>query len=138
MLAARGPETRREVRNRTFGQITRERVQYRVAEAPSRRCLCASRTRADDELIRVEVRNETQRVGRWMLTVRVDDEHERAGCRANAGLHRGAIAFVVWMANDAGAGRRRARRRVVRGPVVDDEDLVPWRGRTEVANQRVD
>ena len=43
-----------------------------------------------------------------MLAVGVDDQDELAARVADAGLHRRAVALVVRMANDAGAGRTRA------------------------------
>ena len=43
-----------------------------------------------------------------MLPVAVDDEHEVAGRMPGAGLDRGAVALVVGMPDDAGAGLTRA------------------------------
>jgi hypothetical protein len=53
---------------------------------------------------------------------------------ADAALHGGAVAFVVRVREDRGARGRRAGRRAVARPVVNDDDLAPAGG----ARQRRD
>ena len=86
---------------------------------PSRRAPLACvvrRARADHEVVVVEVRHEPRRVRRLMLSVGVDDQDERAGRLADAGLDGGAVALVVRMADDARAGGGRPRAGVVVEP----------------------
>ena len=51
--------------------------------------------------------------------------------RRMPGLHRGAVALVVRVADDDRARGRGVRAGVVRRSVVDDDDLVPRAGRGE-------
>ena len=60
-----------------------------------------------------------------MLAVGVDDQDESAQRLTDPGLDRGAVPFVVGMADDAGAGRRCPIAGGVGRPVVDDENFVP-------------
>ena len=69
--------------------------------------------------------DQPRRIGRPVLAVGVDDQDEGAGRLPDAGLDRGAVAFVVRMADDARAGRRGALRRLVRRSIVDDENFAP-------------
>src|SRR5262245_17268356 len=71
-----------------------------------------------------------------MLAVGVEDEDQSAGRLSNAGLHRGPIAFVVRMTDDARARASRSWPRVIRRAVVNDQSLVPVAGVTESRNQR--
>ena len=52
-------------------------------------------------------------LSRTMLSVSVDDQHKSAGRLPNAGFDGGAVAFVVRVPDDAGAGRFRTFRRHV-------------------------
>ena len=101
-------------------------------------CLRSRGSRADDEIVRAQVGDEPDRVGRPMLPVGVDDQHERAAGVPDAGLHRGAVALVVGMPDHPGAGRRRLSAGVVGRSVVDDEDFAPSGGREQVANDGAD
>ena len=135
-LAPRGAESGRQVGNRLLGQVAGDPVQRRVADPPRRARLRVRRPRANDEVVRVEMRDQPDRVVRLMLAVGVDDQDECARRLTNAGLDRRAVAFVVRMTDDARAGGRRPRAGVVRRAVVDDEDLVPGRGGAQVRDQR--
>ena len=127
-------EARREIGDPLFGQVTGDAVQQRVAQTPGRGCLRSIGSRADDEIVRTQVRDEPDRVGRRVLPVGVDDQHVRAAGVPDAGLHRGAVALVVGMPDHAGAGGRRLSAGVVGRSVVDDEDFAPSGGREQVAN----
>src|SRR5207245_10540271 len=56
----------------------------------------------------------------------------------DAGLHRRTVALVVRMPDDARSGVRGFRAGAVTRSIVDDEDLVPWCGRLEVADDAAD
>ena len=60
------------------------------------------------------------------------------GRDADAALHRRTVALVVRMPDDARSGVRGFRARAVTRSIVDDEDLVPRRGRLEVADDGAD
>src|SRR5437867_10123854 len=60
-----------------------------------------------------------------MLAVGIDDQDESSGRVADAGFHGSAVAFVVWMTDDPGAGGCCARDCLVGRTIVDNEDLVP-------------
>ena len=69
-----------------------------------------------------------------MLPVGVDDQDVGAAGVPDAGLDRGAVALVVGMTDDPGAGGRRLSARVVGRAVVDHEDLAPSADVEQVAN----
>jgi hypothetical protein len=82
---------------------------------------------ADDEIVGAKMPNQTRGVEGTVLSVGVRDQDENTGRMPDAGLDGGAVALVVRMADDAGAGRRGALSRLVRRTVVDDKDLLPAR-----------
>ena len=63
-LAARRAESRGEIGNRLLGEIAGDGVQRRVAEAAGDAGLRRARSRADDEIVRVELRDQAHGVGR--------------------------------------------------------------------------
>jgi hypothetical protein len=74
--------------------------------------------------------------------VGVGDQHPPPLRRQHPGSHRGALAAVLRQAQDAaataGQGTFRDRGRLVRRPVVDDQDLERRGGRLEVRRDRRD
>jgi hypothetical protein len=121
----RRPEPRREIGNRPFGQIAGERVEHGVPEAARQTRLRAPRSRADDEVVGRQLRDQPFRIHRSMLSVGVDDQHVGAGCLPNPGLDGGAVADVVGVPDDVRASLRGTRGGVIGRPVVDNEDVVP-------------
>ena len=92
-----------------------------------------TRSGADDEVVSVEMRDQMRRVDGAMLAVRVGDQDEHTNGLADAGLDCCAIAFVVWMSDDAGAGGRRPVAGVVGGAVVHHQNFQPPSCRREIA-----
>src|SRR5262245_15219358 len=137
-FAARRPESGSQIRYAVLGEITRDRVQERVADASSAARLGGTRSCADDEIVLVESGDQPDRV-RWMvLTVAVEDQHQATRRLADTRLHRGPVALVVRVTDDAGAGLSRPRPCVVRGAIVHNKDLVPRTGAAESRNERFD
>ena len=81
-VAPRRAESRREIGNRPFVQVTGEPVQQRIAEPSRRRRLRGRRSRTDHQLIFVQLAHQPDRVG----GVGVGRRHRRSGrtCRRPA------------------------------------------------------
>ena len=71
-----------------------------------------------------------------MLPVRIDDQNEHPGRQPDAGLHSGAVAFVVRVSDDLATGCSRPLRGVVLRSIVHDENLAPVRDGTQLAHER--
>ena len=80
---------------------------------------------ADDQIVDAKKAHESQCVVRRVLTVGIEDEDVFAGCIANPGFDRGAVAFVVRMFDHARTRCRGHEGRFVRGSIIDDEQLAP-------------
>src|SRR5215471_14227753 len=108
-LAARRPESRRQIRYRVLSQVAGDRVQKRIPDPPGAVRLRGARSRADDEVVVAEPVNESNGVRRAVLAVTVEDQHDTAGCLADARLDGSSIALVVRMADDTCASLRGPR-----------------------------
>src|SRR5439155_25534245 len=129
-----GAKARCEIGDSLLGQKACERIEQLVADPARERRVRLARPRADDEIVLADLRHEACGVGWPVLAVAVGDQDARPGRDADAALHRRTVALGVRIPDDARSGVRGFRARAVTRSIVDDEDLVPRRGRLEVAD----
>ena len=119
-----GPITGGEVLNPATADIRGQTVVYQIGHRSVGAPFGTVTPCADNHVERFKLFKKSGNVGRVVLTVPVHQDKELSLCESDAALYRGAVADVIGMRINHGASGSRLGRRIVRRPVVDDEDLI--------------
>ena len=123
-VAARGAEAGGQVGDGAVREPGGQGLEDRVAQG-AHGGLVARGAGPDHEVAGAHRVGQAQHVLRVVLPVRVQEQHHLALRLADAGLGRGAVAFVVGMAHHPRARALRALGGEVGGAVVDHQHLAP-------------